>query len=111
MKLNINYQLKNLNGSLILDQGEPVTLKTVVVSGLIEPSDESPSEKQKKFMLAQKIYNAQAPIDISLDEAKQLIDCLPKHLSPIVVGQCVSVIEGNEPVFPSDFQEVELSQE
>ncbi len=111
MKINANYVLKNLNGSPILDEKEPVTLKQVVVTGLVEQSNEPTEIKQKKFKLAQRIFLAEGIFEISLEEAKLLIECLPKHLSPIIVGQVAEVLEGNEPVFPSDFQEIPLGQE
>ncbi len=111
MKINAAYVLKNLNGSPILDGQEPVTLKQVVVTGLVDQSNDSTELKQKKFKLAQRIFSAESIFEVSLEEAKLLIESLPKHLSPIVVGQVAEVLEGNEPVFPSDFQEMQLSQE
>lgn len=111
MKINAAYVLRNLNGRPILEGKEPVTLKTVVVTGLVDPSQESVEIKQKKFKLAQRIFQAESVFEASLDEAKMLVESLPKYLSPIVVGQVAEVLEGNEPVFPSDFQEIPLSQE
>lgn len=111
MKINAAYVLKNLNGSPIMDGKEPVKLKQVVVTGLVDQSNDSTEIKQKKFKLAQRIFQAENIFEASLEEAKLLIESLPKHLSPIVVGQVAEVLEGNEPVFPSDFQEIPLSQE
>lgn len=111
MKINAAYVLKNLNGNPILDGKEPVTLKQVVVTGLVEQSSDSIELKQKKFKLAQRVFQAESIFEVSLEEAKLLIDSLPTNLSPIVVGQLAEVLEGNEPIFPSDFQEMQLSQE
>ena len=70
MKINAAYVLKNLNGSPILEGKEPVTLKQVVVTGLVDQSNDSTEIKQKKFKLAQRIFQAESIFEVSLEEAK-----------------------------------------
>lgn len=112
MRINVAYKFHNLDGSIINKApNQPLDLKEVILSALVAPAQEPNELKVKKYKLAQKAFASQTILDISLEQAKLIQDSLPKDLSAVIFGQAVEVLEGNEPHWPDEYQEIKPSTE
>lgn len=105
MKINFNQELSQINGQPLLDadtsgEGRDIkqaTMKNVVVNALMFPVQEDNGEtKLKKYNLANKIYQADDAVEITIDDAVVIKKAVGKGYGPAVVGPIFNLLESVE---------------
>lgn len=75
-----------------------ITFKSLCVNLLagLSKADENLSgeAKLKRFVLGQKIQKSDEPIELGIDELKEIKDLVGKSQAPLVVGQVWNFLEG-----------------
>ena len=100
MKIDFNASVKRIDGQPLIEtnqQGEAVqaTFKVVVVNAVLAPSkNDDGVMKVRKYQLAHRVYDASEAMEISLDEAKLIKDCITATYGPLIVGQVDALLEG-----------------
>jgi hypothetical protein len=97
--VNFNQELKNLDGTPILDSpgGKPVTLKTIVItvleSSMPEDKNKSGLDKFKLDELARKVFNSTKDTTFSLEELTLIKTRIGEGYDPKVVGSAWRIID------------------
>lgn len=99
MKVDFNYEFKNIDGSVIKETAhdgtkKPLNLKDVCASALANSTDGDGLEKAKAYDLAMKIISAKKPIDITAED----IVLIKKRIEPyaaVIYGQAVRILEAS----------------
>jgi len=92
-------QRAKLDEALKKHTGEEMTFASVCSTALLTPTDEdknlSGDEKVKRFKLAQRLYDAdaEAGVDLTVEEAALLKLVTSKLYTALVVGQLYGVLE------------------
>ena len=94
MKINFDYIFKNLDGSNVGGEKEPLTLRSVACTALLNvPAGKNPSpeDKIKRYSLAISIDKDED--ERTTDEAVFVKECISAfYISPIIVAQAYEVI-------------------
>jgi hypothetical protein len=80
--------ITQFDGKPVTDQtGAEVTVAQIVVRALgLDDATASPEEKLRRFLLAERIYNAgKAPVEVIIEELKTIKECVGKG-QPFIVG-------------------------
>lgn len=109
MKVNLNVQLKDLKDQLLFEQEwsvghgkmvdietQPVLAKDKVCLALLTQSKDNSEEQYKQYKLFRKVFKT-APteeVEVSSDEIVLIKKCLEKLGLPLILGQCVDILEG-----------------
>jgi len=92
---NFDNEIKNIDGSTLLQDANPVVMKSLLVAALMgsNPSekDVSGDEKFKRYELAQKV-NAGGNIDLTPEEIVLLKKLVGVSYTPLVVGQVYKIL-------------------
>jgi hypothetical protein len=97
MQIDFLKRLAALDGSELMDNGKPVTLGSVSVAALLAtyPEDNTTGEaKAERWKLAQRIYAADEPATVTVEEVVLLKKLIGTGYGPIVVGQAYAMFEG-----------------
>ena len=104
MQVNFLIEIEDLDGQPIPtvdNDGKPtnknVTLKSISVNALQNITQEDAKmtgeEKVKRFTLAEKIYKADAPIDVSAKDVVTLKELIGKMYAPLIVARAWEILE------------------
>lgn len=98
MKINFKQSIPDLeNVPIPNEKGDPVTLSQVCIEGLLRPHQEdgklSGEEKLERLKLAKKIKKHDE-VEISAEQVTKLKKLVALHFSTLVVGQAVTMLEG-----------------
>lgn len=122
MKRNFNFNLTGFDGLELQQQAQmpilddkgapvfegdkakteialvPIICKDAVVMALVQPYPNEPDldadGKIKRANIAERIFNAPAECEVSMDEALVIKHCVGKAFAPIVVRAIMQFIEG-----------------
>lgn len=102
MKVNFNKPFKNIQGEDMMFEGKPQLIKDVVAQSLftgdaIEKTGNSGRDNTNKmisFNLCNRIYNSEADVEISTEEAT-LVKQAVSSLNAAGYAQVVLLIEGD----------------
>lgn len=107
MKLDFSQQLRNLDGSPMVesapgsDVSVKVTLGIVAANALLAPDDpsakQSGDDKARAYSLATRVYGA-SELDITVDDASFIKKRVGQSMPTIVVGQVYELIDGKTPI-------------
>lgn len=75
-----------------MDGETPFTYKKVAVEALLrptKPNDKAPEPQKmiEHYDLAMRVQRAEEPLEITLDEAKEIKDLAAKNFPPLIFGQ------------------------
>lgn len=98
MKVNLNQEIKNLEGETIVAQDKtPLTLKFVITNSLLithpQEKDLDGNTKMKRYNLAHKIHKANE-IDLSSEEIVEIKTMIGKVYNTLVYGYVNDILEG-----------------
>jgi len=100
MKLNVSTVLTGFDGIPLPNTKTdatttPLTVKDVVVNVVAMPSEhDTGMDKVRKFDLAMKLFKAVGEVELTVEEAKEVKDCVGKSAyGPLVVGQILHLID------------------
>ena len=102
MKLQFNQNIKDFEGNdYVLNTGNTsvhITFKELVVQNLMldKSSELSLDEKLFKANLAEKIYNADGPIELKDSEVKHMLHFVGQTASTAMVYELKKFIDGDE---------------
>lgn len=101
MRVDFSQQFKNLDGTPIEMNGQPLTLKTIATEALnaLMQGDESLSfdEKSQRGKLARKIYESNGePCEISVEQLANLKPLVGRMYAPPICAQVDEMIEGSK---------------
>ena len=100
MKLKVNAQLLNLDGTPMLQGGDHLLLKDACVIALNSPAGRgngkspTPEDILTRYRLAQRIYAAPGELDITAEDVVLLKVLGAEVLSVLAFGQMVDLLEG-----------------
>lgn len=98
MKINVDAELVNLNGDVLLDinsKGESVnaTVKTCLVNAVLAPVEkELGIDKVKKYELAKLIFKG-GEVDLTIDDITFIKKSVGDNFTPLVVGQIFELLK------------------
>ena len=107
MKLDVTQQLKNLDGSLLVQPGtrcttcghitnpEVVTLREAITASLVARDQAEGEEKFKRWALAVRVQQEDAP-DLRVDELALIKKLVGKIQPPLTAGQVWVLLEGDK---------------
>lgn len=94
MNINTLFVLKNLEGEVLVFDGKPLTLRTVMITSLLgENEGDTGQDKVKKFQLASSI-NSMDEMDLTSESASMIKDMVAKAYATLVVGQVFEILDG-----------------
>jgi len=99
MKIDLTKQFFNLNGSELLENGQPLRLKDIAISCLLsmkEGENISAEEKVSRFSVAKSMYETQTPeaFEIKIEDLSLIKKLIGADYYPIIVGQAYQFLEG-----------------
>ena len=101
MKFNFDYQFidENQKPITIGPLKDPATLKQVSVMALLHGPDQGHdmSKKRQRYDIAVKIKNFGPQAELNDSDVTLLKEMIGVSMVPLVVGQSVAILEGNEP--------------
>lgn len=99
MKLNVMQELTTFDGQTLPNTKAdgsvvPMIVKDVVVNVVMTPLEKDDGmAKLRKYDLAMKLYKADEEVELTLEEAKEIKDCLGKSpYGPVVVGPILHLL-------------------
>lgn len=97
MKIDMSKVLVSFKGEPLVDGPEPILLRDILVNALNAPDNKTNpdgKEKQRRYHLAQKIWGALEPIDLSVDDLSLLKTLVANvYPSPMIVGQVLDILD------------------
>ena len=106
MIIKICSKIRNFDGASINEvnsegKSSELTLKTIIIEALLrQHTSESKlggAEKLKRFELARKIHGCKDEVDINIEEAATVKDCvLSKDFPNMIVGLVCEMMEGEK---------------
>lgn len=102
MLINVNTELKGLDGTPIKERDEILNFGDIALVSLnanFEDEKIEFKEKTNRFVLMTKIYNSKEsfkPLEITVEEASLLKKLIGKLWIPLIVGRCIEIIENKE---------------
>ena len=102
MKIQLTQPVKNYEGKDLLENKEPIKLRTVFVTALntVPPGENgnpeilSPDQKARIYQLSCKLYEGDS-IDLSLDDRGFIKERVGKVYNALVYGQVCGLLEGD----------------
>jgi hypothetical protein len=101
MRIDFGRQLVAINGEPMTDgaDGTEVTLRLVCVNALLADmeSDRGATGVQKmgRWTLATRIFNANGPLDMTVEEVTEIKDRVGKAFATGIVGPAFALLDGN----------------
>jgi hypothetical protein len=99
MKIDFTQPLSGLDDEPIKDEtSKDVLLSTPCINSLLATSQNEqtePVEKLARWVLAQKITKATAPIDLTIEEVAKIKDLTGKYMPILIMGSVWQILEGN----------------
>lgn len=104
MKIDFSAPILDLKGEPLTEGDVPVTLgklavdalmATMIVKGEAEQLDGN--AKVRNFLLASRIFEADAPIDVNLEDANLIKERIGRAFTPLAVGRAWKLLEGDGP--------------
>lgn len=96
MKINFDKAITDLNGNPLKEGDEEITLKGVCVSALMAafPDEKLPgTDKLKRFRLADAIYSANGPLEVSSEDISLLKKLVGDGWGVLIVGRALPLLE------------------
>ena len=81
--------IANMDNEPLTSAGRPLTLFGAMVDALLAPSCDkgaSGTDKMRRFLLAERIHKAAGLVDLTVDEAKEIKNCVGIVFAAVVVG-------------------------
>lgn len=99
MRVNFNVNLKDYKGDPVLFEDKTeITLKKACIIALLQ-GNSTIGDKVKRHDLVERIYHAEGPAELTIDELKVIKDLVIDGWPVGVVGPVVKLLEkGNEDV-------------
>ena len=95
MKVQISTKLKGIKGEPINDNGQVLTLKDIVINGVLSPVDgDDEKKKWEKYEIFKKVRDAKDVADLTAEEITVIKKCIAKMSPPLIMGQAFEIIEG-----------------
>ena len=103
MRINLNYELRNLDGVVLLDQDKKsLTLRAIFIQALLDPEQSrslSGEEKLERHDFAVEIKSTKSHYDFNDNNVKKLKDLVGKIFTPLIVGQVWPILDkGHHPL-------------
>lgn len=95
--VDFSKEILSLDGTAIKDGAKDLTLCNVATTALLAPErgeELSGNEKMKRFLLAERIYQADGEVKVSAEEVVLLKTLIAKHFSALIVGRSYRLLEG-----------------
>lgn len=93
MKINLNAEIKTLNGKEVpTDTGDKLTLKVVCRNALLADLRVDPIEKFSRFKIAYKVEEG-GEQEFSVDDVKKMKDCIGEVFPPLIMGQAWRLLD------------------
>lgn len=98
MKVNIKRQILNIaTGKTIDNDGDPLTLKDVMMNALMigpEGEKQTGEDKYKLYELAEKVSKTKTELELTTDEISNIKKRIGAIYGVNVVGQAYNMLEG-----------------
>ena len=98
MKIDFTQPLSGLNGEPMKDEtGKDILLSAPCINSLLATSQSEqmePIEKLARWVLAQKITKATAPVDLTIEEVAKIKDLTGKYMPTLIMGSVWQMLEG-----------------
>jgi hypothetical protein len=97
MQIDFSKRLIAIDGSELADNGKPITLGGVSVAALLAnyPDENTTGDvKAERWKLAQRIFSADAPATVTVEEVVILKKLIGAAYGPVVVGQAYALLNG-----------------
>ena len=98
MLINVTNVLVQFDGTpiknVVNNEAQDATIREACVNALMSPNEkDSGAKKVEKYDLALRIYKNDE-VELSVEEAATIKECVGKLFAPIVVGQLFKVLDG-----------------
>src|SRR5215813_9015789 len=96
MRVKVTAQLTDYEGRKLVDGKDPVTFRKVFATALNafdEKERPTPEKMAQIYSLSVKLYSGDE-VDLTLEEAALIKECVGKVYNPLVYGRTVDLLEG-----------------
>jgi hypothetical protein len=98
MKVDLTIPLRTFSGEPVLDDNnKEVTLAMIATQALLSESREQqaePSEKLECYLLAQKVHQAEGPVNLKSEEVSLIKKKAGASMTTMAFGALVTTLEG-----------------
>lgn len=96
MKIKINQELKNIDGSPLMNGDNVITLKEILLSSALVTLKDDSTHGMQDFELSLKIQTAKDEIELTSEDVVRLKEKIKFGYTTIIVGQVNYILEGKE---------------
>ncbi len=96
MNIDFRAPIVGLDGGEAIENGNVVTLATLSIAVLLTPNPNEqiePVDKMSRAILAEKIYQSDAPVDVTLDEAALIKSLIGQTCTPLAYLRATQILE------------------
>lgn len=96
MKIKINQELRNIDGSTLMEGTKPILLKTVLLNSALVTLKDDTTHGTQDFELSLKIQKAKDEVELTSEDVVRLKEKMKFSYTTLIIGQVEYILEGKE---------------